>query len=148
MPIRASEKARYPADWKRISREVREAAGNKCEKCGAPNGEYISRGTGFAEGTYMLMHGQVHCAETGDYKGMARGSEYPTRGLVRIILTVAHLDHQPENCARENLRAWCQRCHLRYDAKHHAANSAATRRSRKAAGDLFTRAAAQEKGGG
>lgn len=35
-------------------------------------------------------------------------------------LTVAHLDHNPPNCARENLRALCAPCHLRYDARMHA----------------------------
>jgi 5-methylcytosine-specific restriction endonuclease McrA len=34
-----------------------------------------------------------------------------------VVLTVAHLDHQPENCADpENMKALCQRCHNRYDA--------------------------------
>lgn len=35
-------------------------------------------------------------------------------------LTVAHLNHRPWDCRRENLRALCAPCHLRYDAKHHA----------------------------
>ena len=35
-------------------------------------------------------------------------------------LTVAHLNHTPEDCARENLKAMCAPCHLRYDAKMHA----------------------------
>ena len=35
-------------------------------------------------------------------------------------LTVAHLDHTPENCERSNLRALCSACHLRYDARQHA----------------------------
>ena len=39
---------------------------------------------------------------------------------VRIVLTIAHLDHHPENCDPSNLRALCQRCHNRYDAKHRA----------------------------
>lgn len=43
--------------------------------------------------------------------------------IIRIVLTIAHLDHQPENCADDNLRAWCQRCHLAYDAQHHAATA-------------------------
>lgn len=34
----------------------------------------------------------------------------------KVVLTVMHLDHTPENCADENLRASCQRCHNRYDA--------------------------------
>lgn len=36
----------------------------------------------------------------------------------KIVLTIAHLDHTPENCNYDNLRALCQRCHNRYDAKH------------------------------
>ncbi|NDV96032.1 hypothetical protein D0T84_14080 [Dysgonomonas sp. 521] len=36
----------------------------------------------------------------------------------KVILTVAHLDHTPENCDYENLKAWCQRCHNTYDQSH------------------------------
>ena len=36
----------------------------------------------------------------------------------RIILTIAHLDHTPENNDPQNLRALCQRCHNQYDAQH------------------------------
>ena len=35
-----------------------------------------------------------------------------------IVLTIAHLDHIPEHCEDDNLRALCQRCHNRYDAEH------------------------------
>ena len=45
----------------------------------------------------------------------------------RVVLTVAHLDHTPENCDPSNLRALCQRCHNKYDAKHRAE----TRRTNK-----------------
>ena len=41
---------------------------------------------------------------------------------------MAHLDHDAQNCADDNLRALCQRCHLTYDAKFHARNAAKTRR--------------------
>jgi 5-methylcytosine-specific restriction endonuclease McrA len=34
----------------------------------------------------------------------------------KVVLTIAHLDHTPENCDPANLRAWCQRCHNIYDA--------------------------------
>jgi 5-methylcytosine-specific restriction endonuclease McrA len=43
---------------------------------------------------------------------------YSVRGGKKIVLTIAHLDHTPENCGRENLRALCQKCHNGYDAKH------------------------------
>jgi hypothetical protein len=35
-------------------------------------------------------------------------------------LTVAHLDHRPENCQDDNLRAWCFPCHARYDVSQMA----------------------------
>ena len=38
----------------------------------------------------------------------------------RVLLTVAHLDHTPENCQDDNLKALCQRCHNAYDAKERA----------------------------
>lgn len=36
----------------------------------------------------------------------------------RVVLTVAHLNHEPSDCRDENLMAMCQRCHNRYDAIH------------------------------
>jgi len=100
MPIRESERARYPNNWKAISLAVREEAGQRCE--GSP-----------AYPDCQAINGQPH----------------PVTGS-RVVLTVAHLDHTPENCERENLKAMCQRCHLTYDAEHHRKNAAATRRAR------------------
>lgn len=45
-------------------------------------------------------------------------------------LTVAHLNHKPEDCRPENLKAMCAPCHLRYDAKHHAETRAKKRRKK------------------
>jgi 5-methylcytosine-specific restriction endonuclease McrA len=64
------------------------------------------------------------------------GQPHPVTGS-KVVLTVAHLDHTPENCDPDNLRALCQRCHLTYDAKHHAVNAAETRRKRMAVADMF-----------
>lgn len=64
------------------------------------------------------------------------GQPHPVTGS-RVILTVAHLDHQPENCADDNLAAMCQRCHLTYDAGLHTRNAQATLRARRASGDLL-----------
>ena len=54
-----------------------------------------------------------------------------------IVLTAAHLNHQPEDCRPENLAAMCQRHHLAYDAKHHAQTAYATRKARAGTADLF-----------
>lgn len=35
----------------------------------------------------------------------------------KVILTVAHLDHNINNNSFFNLKALCQRCHLKYDMK-------------------------------
>lgn len=108
MPIRPENRDRYPDDWKTISVRIRKRAGNCCE--GSP-------------GHYPGCRAQ-------------NGMPHPVTGSI-VVLTVAHLDHRPENCADENLRAMCQRCHLTYDAKHHAENARQTRRAKLARGDLF-----------
>lgn len=55
----------------------------------------------------------------------------------RIVLTIAHLDHAPENNDPTNLRALCQRCHLAWDKEHHQQTAYRTRRAGLALGDLF-----------
>lgn len=65
-----------------------------------------------------------------EFCGAANHQPHPVTGS-RVVLTVAHLDHDTANNSDDNLRALCQKCHLTYDAKHHAANAAITRRNRK-----------------
>jgi 5-methylcytosine-specific restriction endonuclease McrA len=132
MPIKPENKARYPRDWQQIRARILSRAQNRCEQCGAPNRTMVMRDST----TYMLADGQVFEATTGEKLGLARGSEYPGTRSVLIVLTIAHLDHTPENCDESNLLAFCQRCHLAYDKTHHIANSRATRRHGKAAGEL------------
>ena len=57
--------------------------------------------------------------------------------VIKTVLTIAHLDHDPTNNNPDNLRALCQQCHNRYDQKHRQANARQTRRARKAARELF-----------
>lgn len=64
-----------------------------------------------------------------EFCGAKQGEPHPATGS-RVVLTVAHLDHNPQNCIEENLAALCQRCHLRYDAELHRRNAALTRRRR------------------
>jgi CTP synthase (UTP-ammonia lyase) len=40
----------------------------------------------------------------------------------KVVLTVAHLDHDKQNNDEDNLRALCQRCHLNHDREHHVYN--------------------------
>jgi len=50
-----------------------------------------------------------------EWCGAEEASPHPVTGSY-VVLTVAHLDHDPSNCDPENLRALCQRCHNSYDA--------------------------------
>lgn len=116
MPIKPENASRYPKDWKAISAAIRARSGGRCE-C---HGEC---------GLHRTTPGPRRCCERqGEPAKWAKG---------RVVLTVAHLDHQPENCSASNLKAMCQRCHLRYDTAHHQRNAAATRRAKKHNLELF-----------
>lgn len=115
MPIRPENKDRYPKDWPQIRERILYRASDQCEKCGVPNHSWITR---HADGTWSQG---VH----------------QEQGSVMIVLTIAHLDHTPENCADYNLRAWCQKCHNAYDAPMRAAGIKARAKSKLAVGDLF-----------
>jgi hypothetical protein len=55
----------------------------------------------------------------------------------RVILAAAHLDHNPRNNRRRNLKSLCQRCHIIHDRPHHLAQRRITYLLRRALGDLF-----------
>ncbi len=57
------------------------------------------------------------------------------RKTFKIILTIAHLDHDEENhdVKDDRLKALCQRCHLRYDVEEKKRRA----KKKKAVGDLF-----------
>jgi len=44
-----------------------------------------------------------------EWCGVEYGQPNPITGST-VVLSVAHLDHDPSNCADDNLRALCQRC--------------------------------------
>lgn len=59
--------------------------------------------------------------------GAENHKPHPITGS-HVVCTTMHLDHNPENCADDNLQFACQKCHNTYDAPHRAAG----RRARKA----------------
>lgn len=110
MPIRPENRGRYPADWPDIARRIKfDRAQGRCEcsgECGRP-ADHVS-----GDGRCPNRHGE------------------PAYGTgKRVVLTTAHLDHVPEHCNDDNLRALCPGCHLHYDREHHAETAAATRRA-------------------
>ena len=46
---------------------------------------------------------------------------HPVTGS-RVVLTVAHIDHNKDNNRFDNLAALCQRCHLKHDLPQHIDN--------------------------
>jgi hypothetical protein len=106
MPIKPENRARYPKNWGHIRDSILIRADYRCE--GSP--------------LYPDCRAR-------------NGAEHPVTGS-KVVLTIAHLDHVPENCDDSNLRAWCQRCHLAYDHDHHQQNAYETRRKGKAV-DMF-----------
>ena len=141
MPIRPENRDRYPQDWPAISQAIRNRAKEHCEECGVRNhslGGRLSNGAWCKAAPVEERLGRLVWPEPGDVSTCISpsGARHQLR-IVRIVLTVAHLDHQPENCDPENLRAWCQRCHNIYDAPRRAAGIRARKRAAAAAGDLF-----------
>lgn len=131
MPIRPENKKRYPANWKEISERIRfKRAKSRCEctgECGLDHGkendEYGICPPGYTGYPDERCHAHNHLdhAVTGS----------------KVVLTVAHLNHEVEDCSDENLKAMCQRCHNRMDAPMRRAGI--IKRAREAMGipDLF-----------
>lgn len=142
MPIKPENRALYPADWPAISLEAKVRAAWQCTHAGCSAKQYDY---GYWHGdplrwvriggpmkTYAearRLAAEEHWSRFGDEPG-----DYK---ILVIVLTVAHLDHDPTNCAPDNLAAMCQRHHLAYDHHHHRANAQATRRAKAGTLELF-----------
>jgi len=96
------DRSKYPDDWEEISHYIR-----------------FIRAGGRCEGSLLYPDCRAE-----------HGKPHPVTGSI-VVLTVAHLDHDPSNNDPTNLRAMCQRCHLAHDAELHRRNAARTRRRRQ-----------------
>ena len=113
MPI---DYSKYPPDWKEIRERILKRAGNQCEECGLKN---------YAIG-YRSKKGTFYSIDYLAYQLNEFGNDFFADELshididdmpIKIILTIAHLDHDEENhnVKDDRLKALCQRCHLIYD---------------------------------
>jgi hypothetical protein len=113
MPIKPEMRRLYPEDWPDISRRIRfERAGGVCQGCGRPHSQIIR----------CLPDGRWYDATRRTWRsGRGRDSRWPDLEEItrlrqtRVILAAAHLDHNPRNNRRRNLKSLCQRCHLIHD---------------------------------
>lgn len=151
MPIKPENRELYPDNWDDIRERILLRAQGRCEaviledgsphpeggapehRCDAHDGHWIVRAVGRP---WLILH-QSPDKEDCDYwiqrrLPMSSCSEEPRnyREPVKVVLTIAHLDHDPTNNEGWNLRALCQRCHNIYDAPHRARNAARTRREK------------------
>jgi len=127
MPIK--DPTIYPPNWKQISNHIRfDRARGRCEMCNAPHNQIIYRNPDKLE-NYVTMEsdGELYLPNGSPLNGY--GHEYTK--AVRVVLTVAHLDHDTRNNHESNLMALCQLCHLRYDSQYHAQNAKATRAQKR-----------------
>lgn len=96
------QRSLYPKDWETIALAVKSKAKWRCQQCGRP----------------CRRPGQ-DWTEFEVKRGWLWPDAYDDDGAVfkrgRFVLTVAHLNHRPEDCRPENLRALCAPCHCRYD---------------------------------
>lgn len=144
MPIKPENKARYPSDWPAIRARILKRAGHRCEHPGCSARNYSVGLWALENGVYRWV---AHWGQNDNPRTYAEAravaaelhwdrSEEGRKPTV-IVLTIAHLDHQPENCADENLAAMCQRHHLAHDYEHHQRNAQATRRAKAGTLELF-----------
>jgi hypothetical protein len=131
MPIKPENAAKYPPDWNAVRDRILVRADYRCEferadgsRCNAHNGDLIGRSFEDRE-QWWPFETALNYMETTLW--------YP----VKVVLTIAHLNHDPTDCRDENLKAGCQLHHLRYDSEHHQETAAATRRLKKSNGELF-----------
>lgn len=117
MPI---DYSKYPPNWRsEIVPRILKRAGNRCEICGLKNRQkiysvevYLRSHTNGRYGSYRIW-----IENYSDVKRMMHHSI--SIKIVKVVLTVAHLDHDEtnHNIKDNRLRALCQKCHLEYDSR-------------------------------
>jgi len=133
MPIKSENKDKYPKNWKWYRAAILHRAGNKCEECGVDNGAHGHRDP---SGRFWSMN------EDFEWIHNNPPELHPDFGdafkMIKIVLTVAHLDHDPTNNEFSNLKALCQKCHFGHDRKDNIKKARETRRKKEeSAGQKF-----------
>jgi hypothetical protein len=130
MPIRPELKKFYGVEWRAVRARILARAGNCCEQCGKPDrlavwvyssqdcGQYWSLCLGPSQDWIYCLYGGG-----GNFRlnpsGTTEAQESGRLRLIRVVLTIAHLNHVAGDDRDENLKALCQWCHLNFDVLHH-----------------------------
>lgn len=100
---RLDHRGEYPPDWDAIGDRVRAEAGNRCIRCGHPQGDKLGPQVDGRFPHPALMVCTSFCT-------------HPKDGKLRV-LTVHHLDGNKSNCKWWNLLSLCQICHLQIQSR-------------------------------
>jgi hypothetical protein len=124
---------KYPVDWKsRIRPAILSRANHRCELCDVPNYAVgYWNGSSFEPTGGSRMHdlagsGQLSAKQAREI--VKHCNEMCEYNLIMVVLTIGHMDHNIHNNDFINLKAMCQRCHNRHDAKHRAETRRKNRR--------------------
>lgn len=123
MPI---DYKKYHPEWKKVIRPaILLRAENKCENCNVPNHKLILRGEYNGIKVYQDDDGNIFQEDNsnplgGDYVGEV--DPHMKNNFIRVVLTIAHLDHDINNNDYSNLKAFCQKCHNNHDKDYRKAN--------------------------
>ncbi|MFG6100548.1 hypothetical protein SPB21_35245 [Leptothoe sp. ISB3NOV94-8A] len=101
----------YPDHWDELALAIKTEANWCCTECGRP----CRRPGETREAAIFRLTLTEHPTVAELWE--PSGTDAVVSKLGRFTLTVAHLDHQPQNCDRNNLKALCAPCHGSYDLK-------------------------------
>lgn len=114
MPI---DYSRYPKNWKsQIVPFVLNRANNCCEQCGLRNGQIVYGIKLWVKIDGRYKYTSLWFSSEFDAKRECRNGDVRR---IKVVLTISHTDHDETNAdvTMDRLKALCQACHLRYDAK-------------------------------
>lgn len=121
MPI---DYSKYPPNWKtEIRPRILKRENYRCKFCGVIDRQYIFRGKLEGREVYQYASEIIFTYPEGEFVGNVQEDIEPINGdpnqkAIKIILTIAHLDHDEGNhkVKDDRLAALCQKCYLIYDA--------------------------------
>lgn len=141
MPIKREFRKFYGQHWRENTRpRILRRANNRCEECKKPNGRHVwvfANGPGsqcwtlFKNRQNWFWRGQMSKEDTEPLVGQhiqhlrLNQNEWRAARRIRVVLTIAHLNHVSGDDRDDNLKALCQWCHLNYDKLHHKETRAA-----------------------
>ena len=138
MPVSKEQQQEFPGGsirsdrWQRIRNRVLSNAQWRCEKCGLKDRSWVVKMYDGSWSYSSVCEGNMSGLQALDWI-----QEVDGKCLVKVILVVAHRDHNPRNNDLVNLVGWCQRCHNRFDAKRRGRNRRERVRARKVIRGLF-----------